>query len=84
MFIGKEKDEMFVWIFKFAARKKLGMLLLCFVSIAVVLWILYVGKGLFFVSLKSINYSSYTFDFRVLNQLNFCGNYSIPFEIVST
>ncbi|CAH1440133.1 unnamed protein product [Lactuca virosa] len=45
MFIGKEKDEMFMWIFKFAARKKLGMLLLCFVSIAVVLWILYVGKG---------------------------------------
>lgn len=45
MFISKDKDDMFMWMFKFAPRKKLGMLLLCFVSIAVMLWILYVGKG---------------------------------------
>ncbi|KAI3510391.1 hypothetical protein L1887_17346 [Cichorium endivia] len=45
MFITKEKDETLMWIFKFASRKKLGMLLLCFVSIAVVLWILHLGKG---------------------------------------
>ncbi|KVH77820.1 Protein of unknown function DUF616, partial [Cynara cardunculus var. scolymus] len=45
MFINKEKDDMFMWMFKFTPRKELGMLLLCFVSVAVMLWILYVGKG---------------------------------------
>lgn len=41
----KEKERLFPWIFKFAPRKKVGMLLLCAVSAAVFLWVLYVGKG---------------------------------------
>lgn len=42
----KEKDRLFPWIFKFAGRKKVGMLLLCSISAAVFFWVLYVGKGL--------------------------------------
>lgn len=42
----KEKDRFFHWIFKFAPRKKIGMLLLCFVSLVVFMWVLIVGKGL--------------------------------------
>lgn len=42
----KEKDKFFHWICKFAPRKKVGMLLLCLVSAAVFVWVLYVGKGL--------------------------------------
>ncbi|PHU26498.1 hypothetical protein BC332_04830 [Capsicum chinense] len=41
----KEKEGMFLWICKFAPRKKVGMLLICAVSAAVFLWVLYVGKG---------------------------------------
>ncbi|GAA0151186.1 hypothetical protein LIER_09963 [Lithospermum erythrorhizon] len=40
----KEKETFFHWICKFAPRKKVGMLLLCVVSAAVFLWVLYVGK----------------------------------------
>lgn len=42
----KEKEGLFLWICKFAPRKKIGMMLLCVVSAAVFLWVLYVGKGL--------------------------------------
>ncbi|KAJ8549561.1 hypothetical protein K7X08_033268 [Anisodus acutangulus] len=41
----KEKEGLFIWICKFAPRKKVGMLLLCAVSAAVFLWVLYVAKG---------------------------------------
>lgn len=41
----KEKERLFPWICKFAPRKKVGMLLLCAVSAAVFVWVLYVGKG---------------------------------------
>ncbi|XP_065619897.1 probable hexosyltransferase MUCI70 isoform X2 [Quercus suber] len=41
----KEKERLFHWICKFAGRKKVGMLLLCVVSAAVFVWVLYVGKG---------------------------------------
>lgn len=42
----KEKEGLFLWICKFAPRKNVGMLLLCVVSAAAFLWVLYVGKGL--------------------------------------
>ena len=42
----KEKEKLFHWICKFAGRKKVGMLLLCVISAAVFVWVLYVGKGL--------------------------------------
>ncbi|XP_047324373.1 probable hexosyltransferase MUCI70 [Impatiens glandulifera] len=41
----KEKDSFFQWICKYVGRKKVGMLLLCAVSAAVFIWVLYVGKG---------------------------------------
>ncbi|KAF3451472.1 hypothetical protein FNV43_RR07567 [Rhamnella rubrinervis] len=41
----KEKERLFHWICKFAGRKKVGMLLLCVISAAVFVWVLYVGKG---------------------------------------
>ncbi|KAJ8531555.1 hypothetical protein K7X08_026989 [Anisodus acutangulus] len=41
----KEKEGSFLWICKFAPRKNVGMLLLCVVSAAAFLWVLYVGKG---------------------------------------
>ncbi|KAL6991071.1 putative hexosyltransferase muci70 [Sarracenia purpurea var. burkii] len=41
----KEKESLFHWISKFVGRKKVGMLLLCVVSAAVFVWVLYVGKG---------------------------------------
>lgn len=41
----KEKEGWFHRIFKFAARKKVGLLLLCAVSAAVFVWVLYVDKG---------------------------------------
>ncbi|KAL8460438.1 hypothetical protein ACS0TY_032104 [Phlomoides rotata] len=41
----KEKERLFHWIFKFAPRKKVGMLLLCIVSAAVFSWVLFVAKG---------------------------------------
>ncbi|WJZ96395.1 hypothetical protein VitviT2T_015086 [Vitis vinifera] len=41
----KEKERFVHWICKFAGRKKVGMLLLCVVSAAVFVWVLYVGKG---------------------------------------
>lgn len=42
----KEKEGLVHWICKFAGRKKVGMLLLCVISAAVFIWVLYVGKGL--------------------------------------
>lgn len=42
----KEKEGLFLRICKFAPRKNVGMLLLCVVSAAAFLWVLYVGKGL--------------------------------------
>ncbi|PHT49431.1 hypothetical protein CQW23_09178 [Capsicum baccatum] len=41
----KEKEGLFLWICKFAPRKNVGMFLLCVVSAAAFLWVLYVGKG---------------------------------------
>ncbi|OMO65148.1 hypothetical protein COLO4_31465 [Corchorus olitorius] len=41
----KEKEGLVHWICKFAGRKKVGMLLLCVISAAVFVWVLYVGKG---------------------------------------
>ncbi|EOY28228.1 F3H9.11 protein isoform 1 [Theobroma cacao] len=41
----KEKETLVHWICKFAGRKKVGMLLLCAISAAVFVWVLYVGKG---------------------------------------
>ncbi|XP_059659084.1 probable hexosyltransferase MUCI70 isoform X2 [Cornus florida] len=41
----KEKESFFHWICKFAGRKKVGMLLLCVVSAAVFIWVLYLDKG---------------------------------------
>ncbi|KAE9594989.1 hypothetical protein Lalb_Chr18g0059611 [Lupinus albus] len=41
----KEKDRSLNWIFKFAGRKKVGMLLLSLISALVFVWVLYVGKG---------------------------------------
>ncbi|MCI28233.1 hypothetical protein A2U01_0049433, partial [Trifolium medium] len=40
----KEKEQLFLWIFKFAGRKKVGMLFLCLISVVVFVWVLYVGK----------------------------------------
>ena len=41
----KDKERLLLWIFKFAGRKKVGMLFLCLISAAVFVWVLYVGKG---------------------------------------
>lgn len=46
----KEKERLFLWICKFAGRKKVGMLFLCLISAAVFIWVLYVGKGSLTVS----------------------------------
>ncbi|KAI3732048.1 hypothetical protein L1987_63245 [Smallanthus sonchifolius] len=45
MFVNKEKESLLMWIFKFVHRKKVGMMFLCLVSIAAMMWVLYVGKG---------------------------------------
>ncbi|KAK1420102.1 hypothetical protein QVD17_21433 [Tagetes erecta] len=45
MFVNKDKDNSFIWIFKFVPRKKVGMLLLSIASFAAMLWILYIAKG---------------------------------------
>ena len=50
----KEKETLVHWICKFAGRKKVGMLLLCVISAAVFVWVLYVGKGWFFLYLSSL------------------------------
>jgi hypothetical protein len=58
----KEKEQLFLWIFKSAGRKKVGMLFLCLISAVVFIWVLYVGKGssisqlLFIVQLLSYYY----------------------------
>ncbi|PKI51223.1 hypothetical protein CRG98_028371, partial [Punica granatum] len=41
----KEKEKLAHRIYKFAGRKKVGMLFLCVISAAVFGWVLYVGKG---------------------------------------
>ncbi|OIT34111.1 PREDICTED: uncharacterized protein LOC109205137 isoform X1 [Nicotiana attenuata] len=41
----KEKEGLLPRIHKFAPRKKVGMLLLCAVSLAVLVWVLFVDKG---------------------------------------
>ena len=51
----KEKERLFLWICKFAGRKKVGMLFLCLISAAVFVWVLYVGKG---SSLSSFSFLS--------------------------
>ncbi|KAE8690486.1 hypothetical protein F3Y22_tig00110895pilonHSYRG00570 [Hibiscus syriacus] len=43
--MSKEKETLIHWICKFTGRKKVGMLLLCVISAAVFVWVLYVGKG---------------------------------------
>ncbi|XP_076951501.1 putative hexosyltransferase MUCI70 [Bidens hawaiensis] len=45
MFVNKDKENMFMWMFMFLHRKKVGMMFLCLVSVAALLWVLYVGKG---------------------------------------
>ncbi|KAG8494472.1 hypothetical protein CXB51_011922 [Gossypium anomalum] len=40
----KEKETFFHWICKFAGRKKVGSLLLCAISAAIFVWVLYLGK----------------------------------------
>ncbi|KAL3639934.1 hypothetical protein CASFOL_014902 [Castilleja foliolosa] len=40
-----QKEKLLHWIFKFVPRKKIGMLLFCFVSLAVFMWVLIVSKG---------------------------------------
>ena len=46
----KERETLFHWICKFVGRKKVGMLLLCLISAAVFVWVLYVGKGKFLIT----------------------------------
>lgn len=41
----KEREGIVHWIFKFAGRKKVGMLLLFLISAVVFVRVLYVGKG---------------------------------------
>ncbi|GMJ06723.1 MUCILAGE-RELATED 70 [Hibiscus trionum] len=41
----KEKETLIHWICKLTGRKKVGMLLLCIISVAVFVCVLYVGKG---------------------------------------
>ncbi|KAE9591736.1 hypothetical protein Lalb_Chr20g0121871 [Lupinus albus] len=41
----KEKERSLNWVFKFAGRKKVGMLFLSLISAFVFVWVLYVGKG---------------------------------------
>lgn len=41
-------NKAFVWMFKFAPRKKVGMLLLSLASFAAMLWILFIAKGILF------------------------------------
>ena len=43
----KEKENLFHWVFKFAGRKKVGMMFICVISAVVFFWVLYVGKGMF-------------------------------------
>ncbi|TYI09671.1 hypothetical protein ES332_A09G089600v1 [Gossypium tomentosum] len=40
----KEKETLIHWICKFAGRKKVGMLLLCVISAAVFVWVVYFGE----------------------------------------
>ncbi|XP_039049651.1 uncharacterized protein LOC120190666 [Hibiscus syriacus] len=40
----KEKDTLVHWVSKFAGRTKVGLLLLCAISVAVFVWVLYIGK----------------------------------------
>ncbi|CAL1397984.1 unnamed protein product [Linum trigynum] len=41
----KEKERCFPWLFKFGSQRKVGMLMLCVISAAVFIWVLYLGKG---------------------------------------
>ncbi|XP_023744519.1 probable hexosyltransferase MUCI70 isoform X1 [Lactuca sativa] len=60
MFVNKEKDNAFLWIFKFAPRKKVGMLLLSLASFAAMLWILYIAKGEFNQNNSTVRFSQYS------------------------
>lgn len=51
-----KENNLFLWMFKFVHRKKVGMMFLCLVSIAAMLWVLYVGKGVFFILYFSSNF----------------------------
>ncbi|KAJ8556205.1 hypothetical protein K7X08_022963 [Anisodus acutangulus] len=53
----KEKEGLFPGIHKFTPRKKVGMLLLCAVSLAVFLWVVFVDKG---EDLQELNASTKT------------------------
>lgn len=46
----KDKEKLFHWICKFAGRKRVGMFLLFAFSATVFVWVLYVGKGWFFIT----------------------------------
>ncbi|KAB2082008.1 hypothetical protein ES319_A05G169400v1 [Gossypium barbadense] len=55
----KEKETFLHWICKFAGRKKVGSLLLCAISAAIFVWVLYLGKdevqGSYNVPLPKVN-----------------------------
>ncbi|KAI3495308.1 hypothetical protein L1887_37591 [Cichorium endivia] len=59
-FLNKEKDNAFIWIFKFAPRKKVGMLLLSLASFAAMLWILYIAKGEIYQNSSTVRFSQYS------------------------
>ncbi|KAI3710261.1 hypothetical protein L2E82_40039 [Cichorium intybus] len=59
-FLNKEKDNAFIWIFKFAPRKKVGMLLLSLASFAAMLWILYIAKGEIYQNSSTVRFSRYS------------------------
>lgn len=46
----RDKEKFLHTICKFAGRKKVGMMLLCVISAAVFVWVLYVAKGLLLIS----------------------------------
>ncbi|TYG68769.1 hypothetical protein ES288_D05G179400v1 [Gossypium darwinii] len=56
----KEKETFLHWICKFAGRKKVGLLLLCAISAAIFVWVLYLGKGAFDNMLQPKNISKYS------------------------
>ncbi|KAL8140503.1 hypothetical protein V2J09_006524 [Rumex salicifolius] len=41
----KDKERLFPWILMFAGRKKVGMLFICIISLAVFAWVLYMGRA---------------------------------------
>ncbi|KAL4563211.1 hypothetical protein LXL04_027247 [Taraxacum kok-saghyz] len=70
MFVNKEKDHAFIWIFKFAPRKKIGMLLLSLASFGAMLWILYIAKGEFNQQTSTLQFSSSNIDHERVKQFD--------------